>query len=250
MPPSPNLTKDGGLFEALSGSTFKFLCHPGIGCFNQCCADLNLLLTPYDVLRLKNHLGLRAEDFLERHTDPRPGDSRFPMLQLKMSDQPGRPCPFVTSNGCSVYPDRPSACRTYPLGRGSAAGGREMFLVVKEAHCRGFIEDRTWEVNEWLANQGLEIYNRLNDRWMEIVTAKDSLGAEDRVVSKLQMFVMVSYNLDRFRDFVFGSRFLDRFALGSEQVDRVRSEDESLLDLGFDWLNFALYGRKTLLLKT
>lgn len=242
--------QDSGSFEPLSGSTFTFGCHPGVSCFNQCCADLNLLLTPYDTLRLKNRLGMRSEKFLDQYTEPRPGERRFPLLQLKMSRQPGRPCPFVTPAGCSVYEDRPGACRTYPLGRGSATGGREMFIVVKEPHCRGFAGEKSWEVQEWLADQGLEPYNRLNDRWMEIVTAKSSLGPEERITSKVQMFVMVSYNLDRFRDFVFGSRFLDRFDLEPELVAKLRSDDEALLYLGFDWLNFALYGQKTLSLKT
>ena len=34
---------------------FNFACHPGVSCFNQCCSDVNIFLTPYDVLRLKNH---------------------------------------------------------------------------------------------------------------------------------------------------------------------------------------------------
>ena len=39
-------------------STFRFSCHPGVACFNRCCADVNIFLTPYDVLRMKNRLGI------------------------------------------------------------------------------------------------------------------------------------------------------------------------------------------------
>ena len=40
-------------------STFKFSCHPKVSCFNQCCRDVNIFLTPYDVLRMKKRLASR-----------------------------------------------------------------------------------------------------------------------------------------------------------------------------------------------
>ena len=40
-----------------AGDTFRFRCHPGVGCFNRCCRNLNLFLYPYDVIRLRNRLG-------------------------------------------------------------------------------------------------------------------------------------------------------------------------------------------------
>lgn len=242
---------EGGPFRNLDGDKFRFACHPGVPCFNECCADLNLVLTPYDILRLKKRLGMRSDEFLETYTESQPDDGgRFPKLQLKMTNKPKRPCPFVTPEGCSIYEDRPGACRTYPLGRGSSSGGREMFFVVQEDHCRGFEQEREWSVEEWLADQGLEEYNRLNDLWMEIITAKDSLGPQEHVVKKIQMFSMVSYNIDRFRDFVFQSRFLQMFDFTPEYVSAAENDDVKLLELGFDWLGFALYGHKAMPLKS
>ncbi|MEW6267611.1 MAG: YkgJ family cysteine cluster protein [Thermodesulfobacteriota bacterium] len=243
------ITSANGPFQALSGKSFRFACHPDVPCFNQCCADLTLALTPYDVVKLKNRLGLRSDRFIELFTEPHLDQDRFPRLKLKMTGGTRRPCPFVTTAGCSVYQDRPGACRIYPLGRGSAAGGREMFFLVREDHCRGFEQPRTWEIEEWLADQDLIEYNKYNDRWMEIITAGKSLGPEPHRLKKLQMFGMVSYNLDRFRDFVFGSGFLGRFIIDSETADLARADDLALLDLGFSWLKFALYGEKTLVPK-
>ena len=60
---------------------------------------------------------------------------------------------------------------------------------------------------------------------------------------------MVSYNLDRFRDFVFGSRFLSMFEFDDVAVEKFKSDDVSLLRMGFDWLNFSLFGQKTMPLK-
>ena len=35
----------------------KFRCYKGIECFNACCRDIDITLTPYDILRLKQRLG-------------------------------------------------------------------------------------------------------------------------------------------------------------------------------------------------
>ena len=48
--------------------TFQFACHAGLGCFTQCCSDVNIALTPYDALRLRRRLGISSEEFIERFT--------------------------------------------------------------------------------------------------------------------------------------------------------------------------------------
>lgn len=251
MSRQPGLVVEDGPFRPLEGRSLKFACHPGVSCFNECCADLKLALTPYDILRLKNRLNISSDQFLETYVvDDPESQGRFPRVLLKMGSSPRRPCPFVTPDGCSVYEDRPGACRTYPLGRGSAKGGREMFFVVQEDHCQGFQEDKVWDIDEWLADQGLTPYNQMNDQWMEVITSRASLGAPEQIVRKVQMFYMASYNLDRFRSFVFQSRFLEMFALPSGMVDQVRRDETALLTLAFNWLRFALFGEKTLIPKS
>jgi hypothetical protein len=63
------------------------------------------------------------------------------------------------------------------------------------------------------------------------------------------MFVMASYNLDQFRGFVLGSRFLALFELPEETVGKIKIDDEELLGLACQWLNFALFGKKTLAMR-
>lgn len=75
---------------------FTFLCGPEAPCFTACCADLNLLLTPYDVLRMKKRLGLSAGEFLGEYTAPFEEEFVFPLICLKMRDDERRSCPFVT----------------------------------------------------------------------------------------------------------------------------------------------------------
>ncbi|MCL5269867.1 MAG: hypothetical protein M1457_04770, partial [bacterium] len=49
------------------GDTIHFKCGPGVACFNRCCHDVNILLTPYDIIRLKKAVGMSSEDFLDRY---------------------------------------------------------------------------------------------------------------------------------------------------------------------------------------
>ena len=52
-------------------SRFKFRCHPGVPCFTECCGKTTIILTPYDILRLKNRLRIPSGEFLEKYTRTR-----------------------------------------------------------------------------------------------------------------------------------------------------------------------------------
>jgi hypothetical protein len=39
--------------ELQQGQDFRFACHPGVSCFGACCSALDLMLTPYDAMRLR-----------------------------------------------------------------------------------------------------------------------------------------------------------------------------------------------------
>lgn len=242
-------------FTYLEGDAFSFACHPGLSCFTECCRELNLVLTPYDLLRLKKCLALDSADLLEQYTIIKPNEHNgFPAVMLKMGEDERRRCPFVTPAGCRIYEDRPGACRIYPIGRGASKtqgqeGTREIYFVVREAHCRGFSEPREWTVSHWSHDQGLTPYTFFNDLWTEIITHKGSLISKEALPQKLQMFFMASYNLDQFRQFVFKSTFLKRFDLPEETVRKLESDDEELLKLGLDWLKFVLFGEKVIPLR-
>ena len=45
------------------GETYRFACHQGVRCFTDCCRDLHLVLTPYDVLRVKRGLVMDSTAF-------------------------------------------------------------------------------------------------------------------------------------------------------------------------------------------
>lgn len=242
-------------FQYLDNNTFSFACHPGLPCFTECCRDLRLVLTPYDILRLKNRLGLTSGNFLDQYTDVKAGEHNgFPAVLLKMQENERRTCPFVTATGCRLYEDRPGACRIYPIGRASSRTqgqdqAREFYFVVKETHCLGFNEPDQWTVENWGLDQGLKPYSFFNDLWTGIITRKGSLGPAENISKKMQMFFMACYNLDQFRRFVFESTFLGRFDVPEETVKRMKTDDEELLRLALQWLKFSLFGEKGLPLR-
>ena len=250
-----NSQEKSDVFTPLEGDTFRFLCHKGLPCFTQCCAGLHLTLTPYDIVRMKNRLGLPSEQFLDTYTETRlDKHPRFPMVALRMLADEHKKCPFVTDDGCTIYEDRPAACRIYPLGRAALKvdpkrATKEKFFVVHEDHCLGFGEDRSWTVEEWLADQGVHEYNHMNDGWLEIISSPKSLGPEKDIPRKIQMFFMASYNLDKFREFIFGSRFFDLFDVDGEKRKKLGSDDVALMSFAFDWLKFSLFGERTLSIK-
>ncbi|MBI4965657.1 MAG: YkgJ family cysteine cluster protein [Desulfomonile tiedjei] len=235
--------------------TFCFACGPHVSCFTECCGKLELLLTPYDVLRLSRRIGISSGEFLDEYAVIRWKTGHgFPEVLMKMDPATDKRCPFVTPQGCSVYEDRPGACRIYPLGRAATSRAfdgsrREFYFTVREAHCRGFEQDREWKVREWLSDQGMEEYNRLNDLLMELYVLKTRSGEIQLGAQHLQMFLMACYNTDRFRDFIFKSGFLKKFDLDAEMVAGLRDDDVKLLEFAFTWLRFALFRQPVLAMK-
>jgi len=231
---------------------FTFACNPSVPCFKECCRDLDLILTPYDILRLRQNLGLSSDAFVEKYVVwDFSHDMGFPTAKLKMSDDEKKLCPFLGEAGCEVYEDRPSACRIYPLARATQKHARferttDAYFLVRESHCRGFEQGKEWTIEEWIKDQGLEIYFDMNDLWTAVVCSpfKEKRGKlSDR---DLKAVLMAAYNLEMFKQFVFKSSLLDRIELDSERVDKMKRDEAELLKFGFDWLRFALFGESTI----
>jgi len=141
------------------GERFFFLCHKQLHCFTDCCRELELALSPYDVLRLRWATGLTSDELHRRYIieDKSPG-SCFPEFYLTMVDDGRASCVFVTPEGCSIYQNRPGACRTYPLGRGVTRSGdtiSEQFILLREPHCHGFNEQRVQTAHRFMHSQDL-----------------------------------------------------------------------------------------------
>ena len=224
---------------------FKFSCHKDLSCFTQCCADVNIFLTPYDVLRMKNRLGISSEEFLAKYTlVPFNEKQKMPVVVLRMKDDEGKRCPFVSSAGCSIYEDRPWSCRMYPLGFASPTeqvGDEEFYFLMEEGNCKGFAAGPELTVRQWLEDQGILEYNEMGIFFKEIALHDFFQKGGTLDPEKMEMFYMACYNIDKFRRFVFESKFLQCFDVGPDLVEQIRADDVELMKFAFKWLRFSLF---------
>ena len=90
-------------FHVLHEEAFmQFSC---LSCAN-CCSSISPIITQSDLDRLAKHLHIKSSEFLQKYLYM-DEDGDFVFKQT--------PCPFLgTDNYCSVYENRPKACREYP----------------------------------------------------------------------------------------------------------------------------------------
>ncbi len=229
---------------------FQFQCHKDVKCFTKCCRGIDIMLTPYDILTMRKHLDLSSEEFLAIYTDIHLLEKAdLPVVTLKLLDDDRKSCPFVKDKeGCTIYENRPSTCRYYPLGMGSLSYASEMdssdefFFTVKESHCLGFEENKEWTVGEWREDQGVNLRDEVNAGWTDLIVRKKTVPASIKLSEKSkQMFFMVCYNIDKFRQFVFESTFLEKFPIDEAKVGEIKNDDIKLLQFGFEWLKSILF---------
>jgi Fe-S-cluster containining protein len=244
--------------------SFCFNCHKGVSCWNECCYDTDITLTPFDILRLARHFDARPEAIVRLFAAPAVHDkSGMPVAKLRMVDKGGleKPCVFLDEQeGCTVYENRPAACRYYPLGLAAIKmkGHEEpedFYFLVKEAHCKGHEEKREQTVAEFRKEQGIEPYDEQNRGWIYVLmklaswkTLGGPWGKEPDERTK-KIFYMASTDVDAFRQFVFNSSFLDRYAIDATMREELAMNDEALLALAFDWLRNVLFNEPTIALK-
>ncbi len=236
--------------------TFQFHCHRGVACFNACCKNVDILLTPYDCLRLKKRLGLSSREFIARHTVMFEMDAHgMPGLKMKTKEGTAE-CQFLTPEGCGVYEDRPAACRYYALGATTMRPKdsphiEEFYFVVKEPHCLGHHEPKIQTIRDYRREQGIEIYDEMNRGWREVVLKKRSSGPSigrpsDR---SFDLFFVASYDLDGFRAFVASAGFQEVYDLPQDEMETLLYDDHALLQFAARFMKQAFFGEKTIPVK-
>lgn len=225
---------------------FSFSCHEKVSCFNECCHRIDVILTPIDVLRMKQQLGITSDEFMAKYASfQKIKDTQIPLLKLKSQDPQTGKCIFLGEKWCNIYESRPVVCRNYPTGIAAANPlsdeVEQPFFIVKEEMCKGHFEDRLWTLTQWKDNQGSAGLEEKNSSWLKTIARLKTLKLSDDQDQKMNIFIMVSYDLDTFRNFVFNSTFLSRFQVDDTTAELIRNDDEQLLKFGFDWLQFALF---------
>ena len=231
-------------------SPLQFACHPGVSCFTACCHNIKIILTPYDILILRRRLNIPAHEFITQYTEPTYLEKTdIPGVQIKLTGEKNG-CPFVTPEGCTVYTDRPSACRYYPVGMADFHEGgtddaaeEKFFFLVKEPHCKGHEEPKRWTIRDWRADQGVDVRDEMNKEWLRLIMRRKSFGLQATLSDAAKrMFFMASTDLDTFRKFVFESSFLDTYEVDADTVAKIREDDVELMLFSFRYLANTLFG--------
>ena len=214
--------------------TFHFSCHPGIDCFTQCCQDVNILFTPYDIVQMKNRLRISSTEFLEKYTKSLLAPNTFlPAVQFKMDEENEKRCYFVGEKGCGVYEQRPWSCRMYPLDHTEA----ETFApMVDSTRCLGLKDNTAWQLRDWLQDQGLEPYNDWNQRFAELTEDEKVMNWRKGYSGGVDIFYLACYDLDRFREQIFKEKLYEMVDQSSVDQDALKTDDLALLDFAFTWL--------------
>jgi hypothetical protein len=196
---------------------------------------------------------MNSEQFLKQHTVPFQLDADgVPGIKLR-TDNEGA-CLFLDGeNGCSVYEDRPTVCRYYPvallnLREKDSYEARQQYSLVREEHCKGHEEAREITLRDYRKEQGVEEYDEYNKAWYELILKKKSGGPAVGKPSEmsLQLFFMASFNFDMLRRFVLSDNFKASYDLPEEAYAEVAEDDIALMQLGNRLMRQALFGEKTI----
>lgn len=230
----PKVTPDQ-MRPLASSETFRFACHPGLSCFTDCCRMLELALYPYDFVLLRRATGLDSLKLFDRFIFEEE-DARFPLPRhyLAMIDDERVSCPFVTAQGCKIYPFRPAACRSYPVGRAAIFNGElteERFVLVREKHCCGFAEGSNYRPADYLAEQDLTTINRCHDAVARLLQHPEMRNFIANHEQK-RLYVLALCQTDLFRARLQEGDFAD-FAAGNP----IPASDEELLPRIAAWLS-------------
>lgn len=231
----------------------KFSCYKGIECFNACCSNIDITLTPYDILRLKNRLGISSTEFLKKYTIPFEFGANSIAGVKYLPVEGGTACQFMTEEGCSVYEDRPTACRYYPVGllsmrRADENFDRASYALVEEPHCKGHLEERKISIKDYRQEQGLEEYDEHGRTWRTLILKMKSAGPAIGKPSQasLQFFFMACYDIDRFREFIKSAAFTNIFEVEEAQYQTLLEDDLALLKFGERMILQIMFGEESI----
>lgn len=88
----------------------------------------------------------------------------------------------------------------------------------------------------------------MNREWKEMQLRRNPFGKNLDSNKQAQIYT-ASYDMDRFRRFVFESKFLDVFDVSKEEIEKIKTDDIALMRLGFKYIKYLLMLEETLKLK-
>ena len=102
----------------------------------------------------------------------------------------------------------------------------------------------------WRADQGVDVRDKMNKGWMEIVMRRKSFGFQATLSDQAKrMFFMTSTDLDQFRSFIFDSSFLKTYDVDQDILDKIKEDDDELLLFSYKVLASMLFGTEDIKVK-
>ena len=159
--------------------SFDYICQ---SC-GRCCYDKDVRVNPYEVARLAANRGQTTTEFRAAWT--RDGKGTL----LNQTD--GGACVFLGHEGCTVYPDRPFACRLYPLGRHVDGGGETFRRVEGHPQSAGEFVNKG-SISQYLERQGAEPFIQATDEYFKWACAahaslNDTVAVCDREAGTISL---------------------------------------------------------------
>ena len=230
----------------------QFRCHKGISCFNACCKRADITLTPYDIIRLKQRFGITSGEFLKQHTVPFEMDAdKVPGVKMRTDDEGA--CLFVTDEGCSVYEDRPTSCRYYPLGHlalrhKDSSEDEAQYVLIKEQPLQG-ARGGPDDPDQGLSRGAGHSHVPRDEPRMAAADAQEKVGGPTvgrPSEESLQLYFMACFDVDRFRRFVLSDGFKRAYELDDSTYETLGADDVALMKFGFRFLRQVLFGERTI----
>jgi Fe-S-cluster containining protein len=93
----------------------------------NCCRTLQIVVDEKDIRRLARRFAMTPRDFTAQYVQTDADKTRFFAVS---------PCPFLgADNRCTVYEDRPQACRDFPYLHEKNVRSRSLTMVENTAVC-------------------------------------------------------------------------------------------------------------------
>ena len=186
---NPRTTEDTVTFLSGKRAHFHFQCK---AC-GRCCSEYRIMLSPYDVIRLRKATGLSSGELIRRGTVritrapvkdvfgfapvaamfemfglSRIGVVPVAVMRFRDATSGGHACEFLSAEQggkrlCAIYEDRPGMCRLHPLGCVTVNNRRRWFF--RQPLCR--TDDGVeWAVEDWIRISRLKPFLSANARYL------------------------------------------------------------------------------------
>jgi Fe-S-cluster containining protein len=134
----------------------------------SCCHNAHIALDPYEIARLAHNQNLSTAEFIDRYLTEG---------GVVLRNREDTSCIMLGADGCTVYPDRPQICRTYPLKR-LRGDDREVFPQFLQFPASTGVYGKNGTVSDFLKGQDVDDLFAAKDRYSDMALQIAAVLAE------------------------------------------------------------------------